>query len=156
MTTAYSRHAVTDVEALQVELAHYRSGIKAITVVTVQSPKALGKLRPVSAILGDGPELWIIIVNRCSDVHACEYGQVIRTLADALEHRNRVVRIRSTSMTPSSTGSRTPSSARARTPRLVAHRPLMPKSIGGAQRCNQYRQCRPPGEDARLPCPLGR
>jgi methyl-accepting chemotaxis protein len=44
MTTAYSPDAVTDVEALQTELAQYRSGIKAITRVAQQA--ASGNLEP--------------------------------------------------------------------------------------------------------------
>ena len=44
MTTAYSPDAVTDVEALQAELAHYQTGIKAITLVAQQA--ASGNLEP--------------------------------------------------------------------------------------------------------------
>jgi methyl-accepting chemotaxis protein len=44
MTTAYSPDAVTDVESLQAELAQYRSGIKAITLVALQA--ASGNLEP--------------------------------------------------------------------------------------------------------------
>ncbi|WP_396202787.1 methyl-accepting chemotaxis protein [Gemmatimonas sp.] len=44
MTTAYSPDAATDVEALQAELAHYQTGIKAITLVALQA--ASGNLEP--------------------------------------------------------------------------------------------------------------
>jgi methyl-accepting chemotaxis protein len=44
MTTAYSPDAATDVEALQAELAHYQTGIKAITLVAQQA--ASGNLEP--------------------------------------------------------------------------------------------------------------